>query len=385
VKRWDLFLFAGEPSGDLHGAALIRALLQQNPSLSICGVGGEKMRAAGMHILLPMDRFQVMGFFAVFRVLPSLIRSFFSLANTLLSLQPKGVLFIDYPGFSLRMERYLKRKGYQGKIMHYICPSVWAWGKKRVFSMEQTLDLLISIFPFEKQLFSSHFPVRYVGHPLVEQMQCYPYSDSFCEETIISVFPGSRTREITMNFPMQLAVLLDCLRKYNTYIGVISIARNDLRPLLEAEVHKQVPPEMRQRIRWSMQNEGYDLMRKTHVALATSGTVTLELALHKVPTVVSYAVSRIDLFLALRVFRIVLPFYCIVNILLQKEVYPECFGPYAKKECLADALDRMLSSAEYRHNVIALCEQVINQLGTSHASEQAADLVCRMLSGHRIS
>ncbi|MBS0627154.1 MAG: lipid-A-disaccharide synthase, partial [Verrucomicrobia bacterium] len=149
LKNYDLFIFAGEPSGDLHGEALIQNLRSLHPEITISGVGGPKMRAAGLDSILEMEQFQVMGFIAVFLSLPKLIRYFYFLAKTILFLKPKAVLFIDYPGFALRLERHLKKKHFKGKIIHYICPSVWAWGKKRIPLMEKTLDLLISIFPFE--------------------------------------------------------------------------------------------------------------------------------------------------------------------------------------------------------------------------------------------
>src|SRR5580692_6520059 len=128
----DLFVFAGEKSADLHGERLLVALKQHHPDIRIAGVGGPRMRALGMHSILHMEQFQVMGFIDVFFALPSLIRHFYTVAKAIRTLRPKGVLTIDYPGFNLRLARHLRKKQFPGKICHYICPSVWAWGKKRI-------------------------------------------------------------------------------------------------------------------------------------------------------------------------------------------------------------------------------------------------------------
>ena len=125
----DIFIFAGEKSGDLHGEKLIKALLDREPHLKIAGVGGPRMREQGMQCILPMEEFQVMGFIDVFYELPKLYRHFHFLTSEILRLKPKAVITIDYPGFNLRLQRHLKKKGYQGKCIHYICPSVWAWGE----------------------------------------------------------------------------------------------------------------------------------------------------------------------------------------------------------------------------------------------------------------
>ena len=165
-RQIDLFIFAGESSGDLLGSRLLSALYKHNPNLNIVGVGGPKMRAAGMECIMQTEAFEVMGFIDVFLALPSLIKKFYKVAKAILCSNPKAVLFIDYPGFNLALASYLRKKGYRNQLIHYVAPSVWAWGKKRIPKMAQTLDLLLTIFPFEATYFA-HTPlaVHYVGHP----------------------------------------------------------------------------------------------------------------------------------------------------------------------------------------------------------------------------
>ncbi len=172
----DLFVFAGEKSGDLHGEKLLEALRAKSPHLKIAGVGGPLMRSKGMQCILPMEEFQVMGFIDVFLSLPKLMRQFYFVAREILRLNPRIVVTIDYPGFNLRLARHLRKKGFKGKLVHFICPSVWAWGKKRIPLMAENLDMLLSILPFEKELFAhTELPVHFVGHPLSERMKAYPY------------------------------------------------------------------------------------------------------------------------------------------------------------------------------------------------------------------
>ena len=173
----DLFIFAGEKSADVHGERFFRALKADLPQLKVTGVGGPKMRSCGITSIHEMEQFQVMGFVDVFLALPSLIAKFYTVARAIERLKPKVVVTIDYPGFNLRLHRHLRKKGFKGKICHYICPSVWAWGKKRIPMMVENLDLLLSILPFEKQIFShTSLPVVYVGNPLVQKIAHYTYN-----------------------------------------------------------------------------------------------------------------------------------------------------------------------------------------------------------------
>ena len=185
----DLFIIAGEASGDQLGEGLLQALKPYN--LKVMGLGGPKMRAVGMETVFPMENLQVMGFVDVFFSLPHLIRCFNKTVDAILKAEPKVVVTIDYPGFNLRLARTLKKKGFKGKICHYVCPSVWAWGKKRIPLMAENLDLLLSILPFEKQLFEkTKLPVEYIGHPLVQKIA----PQGTPEGHLIAFFPSNTDR-----------------------------------------------------------------------------------------------------------------------------------------------------------------------------------------------
>jgi len=366
---FQVFIFAGEPSGDLHGEQLILALRKTHPSLKICAVAGPRMRALGVHTLLPMEAFQVMGFIDVFLELPRLIRQFRSLKKQLLALQPKVALFIDYPGFNLRMEKALKKQGFRGKICHYICPSVWAWGKGRIKTLVNYCDLLLLILPFEKELFAdTPLKVAYIGHPLITRLKEHPLTPSKNQaQKLLALFPGSRTKEIRRNLPLHLRVAKKLASLYPDLHIAISLSHPKFSSLMESYLKEMeieaelVPPE-----------NTYELMRSTTLALAKSGTVTLELALHETPSVVTYGVSLLDLFIARDILRIRLPHYCLVNILAGKTVFPELIGPRFTEKALFDAACTLLTSSHAREEQKEGCRFVRGLLGEKNASEEAA-------------
>lgn len=374
----DLFIFVGEKSADLHGEKILEALKQLSPTLSVFGVGGPKMRAAGLNCVLPMEEFQVMGFVDVFLALPKLMRQFYFVADQILTLNPKAVLFIDYPGFNLRMAKYLRKKGYQGKLCHYICPSVWAWGKKRIPLMAKHLNLLLTILPFEKNYFAdTSLRVEYVGHPLVQRIKEHRYLPfAFPQDKkILAIFPGSRRKELERNLALQLQVC-SLLKSENPELAfAVSVSDEKFRPLIKQIVEKQGWEDKLQLV---PQERTYELMRTAHAAIAKSGTVTLELALHEVPTVVTYAISALDLFIARDLLRIRLPFYCLVNIIANSEVFPELFGPNFTEKNLYQKISSLISGTE-RKICKASCQALRKQLGARNASREAANYVLQLL------
>jgi lipid-A-disaccharide synthase len=344
----DLFIATGELSGDLHGARLAEELLARRPELKIGAVAGPKMRQLKVREFFPMESLQVMGFIDVIFALPKIVRQFFAIRNKILELNPKAVVFIDYPGMHLRMERSLRRKGYRGKLIHMVCPTVWAWGKGWIPKMAENLDLLLVFFPFEKGCFAhTKLPVKYIGHPLSHPVAEFVPRGKYQGEKILGIFPGSRKAEIERNLGVQLAV---------------AKRLQVLDPSLKIVVSKATDPV----------EENYELMRACHLALATSGTVTLELALHGTPTVVGYAIRRLDCFIAQKIFRIDLPFYCIANIVVNKRVFPELFGPNLTEDQLFFWAQKLWFDEAAREGCRKGCSEVRKSLGEKRAVEEAA-------------
>jgi lipid-A-disaccharide synthase len=373
----DLFVFAGEKSADMHGAAILKSLKEERPDLQITGVGGPKMRAAGMQCLLQMEEFQVMGFIDVFFSLPSLLRHFYKIVREILRLQPKIVLTIDYPGFNLRLAKALRKRGYKGKIVHFICPSVWAWGKKRIKTLADNMDLLLCVLPFEPALFShTRLTAIYVGHPLVEKLRTYTYKPFSlnCDKKILALFPGSRKKEIERNLPLQLDA---CHALADTFHIALSISDPQYTPLITSIVQKK-GLSLGKQLDFVSSEYSYELMRSAHLSFAKSGTVTLELALHKTPTIVTYAVTPIDAFIAHDLLRIRLPFYSLPNIIAQKEIFPEYIGKQLTKEGLLAHAHTLLEKQKYQ-DCQRECSQLSTLLGETNTSTTAAQQLLPLL------
>jgi lipid-A-disaccharide synthase len=374
----DLFIFAGEVSGDLHGEKLLKELYAANPNLKVRGVGGPKMRAVGMDCIIPMEEFQVMGFIDVLSSLPKLVKKFKIIKNDILKHPPKGVVTIDYPGFNLRLARALHQKDSPAKRVHYICPTVWAWGKRRIPKMERSLDQLLTILPFEPDLFSKHLlNTTYVGHPLITRINNHQYDPQWNqsygienEQQILSIYPGSREKELLRNFPMQMKAAKQIQKNHPDLQIAVSCSNDTFLPFLKKVAGDHLI------IR---QEHSYELMRASQLAIATSGTVTLELALHHIPTVVTFAINPLDVFLAQKIFRIKLPHFALPNILYNGELFPELFGPNLTEEALYKRGNDFMLSECKRIECIEGCKRLKHQLGKQDASKEAARVILELV------
>lgn len=383
-----LFLFAGEHSGDLHGSHLLSQLKARSPETTFVGVGGPKMRASGLETLMPMEEFAVMGFSDVIKKLPQIIRQFRFIRRSILELQPDGVILIDYPDFNLRLADHLRRNGYTGKIIYYISPTVWAWRKGRIASMAKNLDLLLTIYPFESQYYqSSSLPVTYVGNPLREYLKHYSY-DSNWKETLqipddaplLALFPGSRPSEIERNLPLQLQSIHRLLEETGAkrHVAISCEALEHTPALLQVAKNCGWPAD--KKLYFVPRKYTYELMRDSHAALAKSGTVTLELALHHVPTVVIYKMTTFNYIVAKYLMRLNLPHYCIVNILLQKEAFPECIESGLTVQNISEQLKKVDRSGAHRSACLMDCQSLSTLLHGEEASFHAAAAILQRLN-----
>ena len=374
------FLIAGEASGDLHGQNLMEQLKRQFPGATFEGVGGPLMRKEGLNAFLPMEDFQIIGITQIFRNLPNIIRQLFSVRNEILETSPDAVIMIDYPGFNLRMAKSLRKKGFQGKLIQYICPTVWAWRKGRIKTMVQNLDLLLTIFPFEKECFTgTNLKVTYVGHPLTEHLSEIDRKDALAEfglspdVQLLSLFPGSRIREIQRNLPKMVGAAKLWLNEDPKRKLAISCANEDFHSQIQEQCQKENLDPM---IVGSDQREL--LMYASYLSVAKVGTITLELALRHIPTVAVYEASFFNRLIFGYLFGLVrLPHLCIVNILAKKRVFPEQITrhlPVTEK-----SIHQALKSID-RAKCIAGCHQISQDLGREDASQNAALAISNLLN-----
>lgn len=382
-----LFLIAGEKSGDMLGCSLMKSLKEQIPGCTFSGVGGQEMRQEGLECVLRTEDFELHGFSDIIWSLPKLVKQFKEIRNRILAKKPDAVIFIDYPGFNLRMAKSLRKRGYKGKLVQYVCPTIWAWGPKRKQKMEETLDLVLSIYPFELACFKdSPLKVEYVGNPVKKIVQEHKYDESWHTlfgikktDNLIAIFPGSRKGEIQRNLPYQLKTC-ELMKKENpNLVFAISCAHEKIMPVMHPML-RNVSLKLHQDLFLLPKTYSYELMRDCRSALAKSGTVTLELALHQTPTVVLYKLTRLNRFIAKYLLRLKLPHYCIVNILSDQTVYPEIIEKGLSAQNLYKRLLPLTDHTEERRQCIEKCQELETILQEKDASEQAA-LAVRELIG----
>lgn len=381
------FLFAGEASGDLHGSRLMQALRAGQSGNVLYGVGGPHMRQAGLECVLQMESFQVMGFSDVLKSLPQLWTLFYKVRDFILKAQPDCVILIDYPGFNLRLARALRKQGFKGKLVQYICPTVWAHGKKRINVLATHYNLLLTIFPFEAAYFAhTSLKVEYIGNPLVETICTHAYQANWrtqmklpADQDLIALFPGSRLGEIQRHIPQQLQVAAQLKQCYPRLCFAISCAQESLHGNF-FELLQKSPLRLNEDLYVIPPCSHYELMSNCKTALAKSGTVTLELALHSVPTVVHYDISFLNYLFAKYMLRLQLPHYCIVNILENQTIFPESIGRNLSLTDIKRQLENVHFNSNQRQHIREACESLKKRLGNKLSHQCAAKAIEELMT-----
>lgn len=367
------FLSAGEASGDTLGSHLIDTIKSSYPDIPCFGVGGPLMRAKGLRPVLRMEEFQVSGFFEILLSVFDLFRKYRKLYKTILRENPQTVICIDFPDFHFLLIRKLRKSGYQGKIVHYVCPSIWAWRKKRKKTLEKYLDVLLLILPFEKDLFSdSPLQTVYVGHPLVNTCKQFQYCDTWKQSItpssrpIIAVFPGSRPRDVIRNLPVQIRAFQSS-PLVHTHQLLVSSSHTKLDTTI-SKILKQENCEHSGVVPSSLR---YQLMHACDFALAKCGTIVLETALHQTPTIVTCLLGRFDRFIARYVFKILLPSYSLPNIITRSVLFPEFIGGEEDfhYEELAAAI-ALLNNPEKREEQKTACKKLFDIMDSNTVSPE---------------
>ena len=375
-------IVSGEPSGDMHGARLVRAMLERAPELRFCGMGGAELRAAGVEILYDAHKLAVVGITEVIGHLGDILAARRTLIRRMQENRPALLILIDYPDFNLLLAARAKKLGIP--VFYYISPQVWAWRKGRTGKIGRLSDRIAVILPFEKDFYGRHgIPVDFVGHPLVDGVRTTMKKTDFLrqhhipeENTIIGLLPGSRCREIRNLLPsfLQAATLLTGrIDKKCTFLipRAASIPESLLRE------HGLSKFDDRLDIRVISENR-YDLMAACDAVVAASGTVTLELALLDIPAVVTYRVSARTYRIGRLLVRNV-KYFSLVNLIGGKKIIPELLQDEVTPERIARELARMLTDLPARKNILAGLAEVRRRLGGPGASERAARIALQCL------
>ena len=372
-----VLLIAGEPSGDGHGAELVAALRRLRPDVRCIGTGGPKMRAAGQEQIFDLTAHAVVGLIEVLKHYPTLRDLFARLLTLAKEEKPDAVVFIDYPGFNLRFAKALRKiKALKAtKLVYYISPQVWAWKGGRAKTMAKILDLLLVIFPFEKDWFAERVPqlkVEWVGHPIWDRV--LPRDDEAGKRTErrIALLPGSREGEIRKHLPILIETARDLMGRHSNLRFVwmspdLTRQRLGQTILLEAG-GGDLPIES---------YVGYQLshLSRCDLALLASGTVSLECACMEVPQIVFYKVHPLTYFIGKMVIKI--PYVSMVNVLADREVVPEFIQSDLSPALLSLRASELLKDTVQRTEMRKGMRRVVERLGKPGASVRAAEAIFR--------
>ena len=373
-------LVAGELSGDKLGASLIKALKNYYPNAQFIGVGGEQMIAAGMHSQVPLEKLSVMGLVEVLKHLPELLSIRKNLVKRWSQQPPDVFIGIDAPDFNLGLACRLRASGIP--TVHYVSPQVWAWRRWRVKKIARSINLMLTLFPFEAEFYRRYqIPVRYVGHPLADEIaleqdrlaarQNLGISEN--EKPVIALLPGSRQIEIQTLGTEFIATAQWLLRHFPNLCAVIPAATPAIYQQLASMLAQQQLP-----IRL-LQGQARTALAAADAALVTSGTVTLEALLVKCPMVVAYKVAPMTAWLARRLVEI--PYFSLPNLLADQQLVAEFFQEEADVKQLGPALLALLNRGDEEGAATLLQEfDVIHRQLRRDASRQAAAAINELLT-----
>lgn len=370
-----IMISAGEASGDLHAGALTAELLRLNPSIQIYGMGGDNMRAAGGEVIYDIKEHGVMGLVEIICKLPALFRLKADMSKLMDERKPDCLVIIDYPGFNKRLAQVARAKGIP--VVSFISPSAWAWRKGRAKTMAGIVTVIAAIFPFERDVYlQAGAKVEYVGHPLVDIVQ--PSSNlalarekagKISGKPLILILPGSRKQEIEKMLPVMLEACEIIKQRLPEVTFCLPQASTISRELLDKYLSSfsgQINV---------ISGNNYDIMSVADIALATSGTVTLEAGLCNLPTVIIYKTAPLTAFIARRLIKI--PHVGLPNIVMGEQILPELLQEQATPEAIAQQGIALLEPANLEKAKNALQKMRV-KLGSGGAINKVAQLVLRI-------
>lgn len=368
------YIIAGEASGDLHGSNLIKGLQKVDSEVEIYAWGGDLMsQQKGVTLRKHYRDLAFMGFVEVVKNIRTILRNIQFCKKDIMAFKPDVIIFIDYPGFNLRIAKWAKKKGF--KTFYYISPQIWAWHTSRVHGIKASIDKMFCILPFEKDFYQSYqFDVDYVGHPLLDVTQNIAVDEHFRRDNelgdkpIISILCGSRYQEVTAMLPTMLSVVSSFPEYQFVVAGANSIASSVYEDILRQSTTAQ---QFGIKI---IKNKTYQLLKHSQAALVKSGTSTLETALIGVPQVVCYKGSPISFAIAKRVVKV--KYISLVNLIMDKLIVKELIQDDFNTENLKLELQNALNNQE---NIRKEYDILRGVLGNAGASDKAAELMYQYL------
>lgn len=379
-----IYLVAGEPSGDMLGARLMRALKKKVPDVKIIGIGGENMEKEGLKSLFDISDLAIMGLAEVIPSIPKVLRRIKETVADVEKNKPDAVITIDSWSFSARVHKAIRAKKIKVLQMHYVAPQVWAWKKGRAKTMYKYIDHLLTLFPNEPKYFTPYrLPTDFVGHPVVESSMINAKAEGFltkykigAEEKVVLLLPGSRHNEVARLLPVFLEVADELKQKHpelKFVIPTVKTVAKRVKEMLKLKGKEDISV-------LESQEDRYAASQAAVMAIAASGTVALELAVVKMPHLVAYKVPALTAFLARLITDI--KYVNLTNILLDKAIIPEMIQENCTKEKLAAVAEELLD----KESALSVTEQKgftelqkALGMGELKPSEKAAEIIINLI------
>ena len=380
VRPLTIALVAGETSGDILGAGLIRALKARHPDARFVGVAGPLMQAEGCEVWYEMEELAVMGIVEVLGRLRRLLTIRKDLTQRFIALRPDVFVGIDAPDFNITLEGNLKRAGI--RTVHYVSPSVWAWRQKRVFKIGRNTDMVLAFLPFEKAFYDRfNVPCRFIGHTMADAMPLQPDKQAARRELGIAadaiclgLLPGSRGAEVEMLSADFLRAAQLLRQRYPALEIVVPLVNAKRRAQFE-QIKAEIAPELPMHL---LDGKGRQAMIASDAAILASGTAALECMLAKCPMVVGYRMKPVTFWLAKRLVKT--PYVSLPNLLAGRELVKELLQDECQPQTLAAALEPLLHAGAERDALLETFTQLHQQIRWN-ADEQAADAVLEIAHG----
>lgn len=376
------FLIAGEASGDLHASHLMAAILKRDPKAEFRFFGGDRMEAVSGGLLRHYKTLAYMGFIPVLLHARTILRGLSQCKAAIREWNPDAVILVDYPGFNLKIARYVKQHALC-PVFYYISPKIWAWKEHRIRSIRRDIDRLFSILPFEVDFYENkhHYPISYVGNPTLDEVDAFMRSprmdyDHFLQlidaeegTRVITLLPGSRMQEIRDN----LSRMLRAVRSFadEGYRIIVCAA-----PGIDESVYHELTKAAKMQVR-IVEGHTFDILGHSTAALVTSGTATLETALLGVPQVVCYYMRMGRLMNLLRRLFLHIPYISLVNLIAGRELVTELVGHHMTPQRAENELRRIIA---HRDEVAEGYSQLRQRLGQPGAPDRAAEEIITRIS-----
>lgn len=376
MEKKSIMIVTGEASGELYVSRILREIKKIRQDLHIFGMGGDMMEKEGFENIASYHMISIIGIMEVFKKLPTILKIFFTLRNALVKRKPSLIVLVDFPDFNLRLGRVAKRLGIP--VLYFISPQIWAWRTGRIKKIKEIVDRMIVILPFEVPFYRNHgVEVFYCGHPLIEIIEERQRRDILQDlslrgsGTIIALFPGSRDGEIKNILPEMLRAA-----------KIISEAINDavfLMPVASGRVSLELRGNNDINIKLLPKSYAHDLLSVSDIAIIASGTATLEAAILGVPMVIVYRFPDYFYRIGIRIFRMNVKDYGLVNLIAGRRIIPELIQFDCTGEKIAHEVLRILKNADIYNKIKNDLSEVKKKLGDRGATERIAKLILEMV------